>query len=154
VTGIADGVDPLVTPDCAAGSDVALCLYAGTLIRTPLGDKPVETLTVGALVHTWSGDTRPIADLTAYHPVWFLRRNSGSAGAPLDGFPRLLTWAARIAAIGHGSQSQMSAQQALDVARDATSIVSATVDPRDPVGRKPRQTVTVTPDDTGRDRCR
>ena len=92
-----------------------------------------------------------LADLAAYHPVWYLRQNFGSAAAPLDGFPRLLTWAERIAAIGHGSRSQMSAQQALDVARDATSIASATDDPRDPIGRKPGQTVSVTPDDTGRD---
>jgi glutathione S-transferase len=97
------------------------------------------------------GSAAGLADLAAYHPVWFLRRNFGSAAAPLDGFPRLLTWADRIAAIGHGSRSQMSAQQALDVARDATSIARATADPRDPIGRKPGQTVTVTPDDTGRD---
>src|SRR6516162_4645464 len=97
------------------------------------------------------GPAAGLADLAAYHPVWFLRQNFGSAAAPLDGFPRLLTWAERIAAIGHGSRSQMSAQQALDVARDATSIARATVDPQDPIGRKPGQTVTVTPDDTGRD---
>jgi len=42
-----------------------------------------------------------------------LRQNFGSAAAPLDGFPRLLTWAERITAIGHGRRSQMSAQQAL-----------------------------------------
>ncbi len=97
------------------------------------------------------GPAAGLADLAAYHPVWFLRRNFGSAAAPLDGFPRLLTWAERIAAIGHGSRSQMSAQQALDVARDATSIARATVDLQDPIGRKPGQIVTVTPDDTGRD---
>ncbi|MEA2846559.1 MAG: hypothetical protein QOG78_1840, partial [Rhodospirillaceae bacterium] len=66
------------------------------------------------------GPAAGLADLAAYHPVWFLRQNFGPAAAPLDGFPRLLTWAERIAAIGHGSRSQMSAQQALDVARDAT----------------------------------
>jgi glutathione S-transferase len=97
------------------------------------------------------GPAAGLADLAAYHPVWFLRRNFGSAAAPLDGFPRLLAWAERIAAIGHGRRSQMSAQQALDVATGATSIARATVDPRDPIGRKPGQTVTVTPDDTGRD---
>jgi hypothetical protein len=97
------------------------------------------------------GPAAGLADLAAYHPVWFLRQNFGSAAAPLDGFPRLLTWAERIAAIGHGSRSQMSAQQALDVARDATSIARANVDPQDPNGRKPGLTVTVTPDDTGRD---
>ena len=74
------------------------------------------------------GPAASLADLAAYHPVWYLRQNFGSAAPPLDGFPRLLTWAERIAAIGHGSRSQMSAQQALDVARDATSIATATVD--------------------------
>jgi glutathione S-transferase-like protein len=97
------------------------------------------------------GPDAGLADLAAYHPIWFLRQNLGLAAPPLDGFPRLLTWAERIAAIGHGRRSQMSAQQALDVARDATSLARATVDPRDPISRKPGQTVTVTPDDTGRD---
>src|ERR1700750_2143670 len=97
------------------------------------------------------GDAVGLAALAAYHPIWFLRQKFGPAPAPLDGFPRLLTWAERIAAIGHGTRSQMSAQQALDVARNATSIAGASVDARDPISRKPGQTVTVTPDDTGRD---
>src|SRR6201998_2467317 len=97
------------------------------------------------------GPAAGLADLAAYHPLWFLQQNFGSTAAPLDGFPRLQTWAERIAAIGHGSRRQMSAQQALDVARDATSIARATVDLQDPTGRKPGQIVTVTPDDTGRD---
>ncbi len=97
------------------------------------------------------GSAAGLADLAAYHPVWFLRLNLGSSAAPLDGFPRLVAWAERLAAIGHGRPRQLSAQQALDVAREATSIAKATVDPQDPVGRKPGQTVSVTPDDTGRD---
>ena len=97
------------------------------------------------------GPAAGLADLATWHPVWFLRQNFGPAAPPLDGFPRLLAWAERIAAIGHGSRSKMSARHALVVARDATSIATATVDPRDPIGRKPGQTVTVTPDDTGRD---
>ena len=92
-----------------------------------------------------------LADLAAYHPMWYLRQYFGPAAAPLDGFPRIMTWAERIAAIGHGSRSRISAQQALDVARNATPIARATLDPQDPNGRKPGQTVTVTPDDTGRD---
>jgi glutathione S-transferase len=92
-----------------------------------------------------------LADLAAYHPIWYLRENFGSAAAPLDCFPRLLAWAERIAAIGHGRRSHMSAQHALDVAREATPIARAIVDPRDPIGRKPGQIVSVTPDDTGRD---
>ena len=97
------------------------------------------------------GSAAGLVDLAAYHPVWFLRQNFGSAPAPLDGFPRLLNWADRVAAIGHGRRHHMTSREALDAARGATSIVSATADPQDPNGRTPGQRVTVTPDDTGRD---
>jgi glutathione S-transferase len=92
-----------------------------------------------------------LSDLAAYHPVWYLRQNFGSAAAPLDGFPSLLSWAERVAAIGHGRRSSMTSEQALDVARTATSIAKASTDAKDPIGRKPGQVVSVTPDDTGRD---
>ena len=92
-----------------------------------------------------------LSDLAAYHPVWYLRQNFGSAAAPLDGFPRLLSWAERVAAIGHGRRSPMTSEQALDVARTATSIAKASTDAKDPIGRKPGQVVSATPDDTGRD---
>ena len=97
------------------------------------------------------GSDAGLADLAAYHPVWFLQQRVGTAAAPLDGVPKVLSWADRIAAIGHGTRSPMTAEKALDAARAATSIAIATADPRDPVGRKPGQTITVTPDDTGRD---
>jgi glutathione S-transferase len=45
----------------------------------------------------------------------------------------------------------MSPKEALDAARDATSIARATVDSQEPNGRRLGQTVTVTPDYTGRD---
>jgi hypothetical protein len=73
-----------------------------------------------------------LSDLAAYHPVWYLRQNFGSAAAPLDGFPRLLSWAERVAAIGHGRRSPMTSEQALDVARTATSIAKASTDAKDP----------------------
>jgi hypothetical protein len=97
------------------------------------------------------GTAAGLADLAAYHPVWFLMQNFGAAAEPLDGFPRLLAWAERIAAIGHGERSQMTPQEALAVASAVTSIVSPAADSQDPIGRKPGQRVTVTPDDTGRD---
>ena len=97
------------------------------------------------------GTAAGLADLAAYHPVWFLTQNFGPATAPLDGFPRLSAWADRIAAIGHGRRSKMASQEALAIARATTSIASATTDPHDPISRKPGQRVTVTPDDTGRD---
>ena len=97
------------------------------------------------------GAAASLADLAAYHPIWFLQQNFGPLASPLDGFPMLLSWTKRVAAIGHGRRSPMSSEQALAAARAATSIARTTPDPGDPVGRKPDQTVTVTPDDTGRD---
>ncbi len=92
-----------------------------------------------------------LADLAAYHPIWYLQRNFGSAAAPLGGFPRLLSWAERVAAIGHGDRRPMTPQAALAVASAATPSTDSVADRDDPVGRQPGQRVTVTPDDTGRD---
>jgi glutathione S-transferase len=108
-----------------------------------------QTLADGRLF--LQGRAVSLSDLAAYHPVWYLRQNFGSAAAPLDGFPRLLSWTERVAAIGHGRRSPMTSEQALDVARTATSIAKASTDAKDPIGRKPGQVVSVTPDDTGRD---
>jgi glutathione S-transferase len=97
------------------------------------------------------GSAPGLADLAAYHPIWFLKQNFGSMSAPLDGFPRLLAWAERVADIGYGGRSPMTSQEALDVARGATSIAKASADREDPISRQPGQMVSVTPDDTGRD---
>jgi glutathione S-transferase len=92
-----------------------------------------------------------LADLAAYHPVWFVKQNIGPTSPPFSRFPRVLAWAERIAAIGHGKPSQMTSKEALAIAKAATSISEATTDAYDPVGRQPGLRVTVTPDDTGRD---
>jgi glutathione S-transferase len=97
------------------------------------------------------GSAASLADLAAYHPIWFLKQNFGPTAAPLDGFPRLLSWTERVAAIGHGRRSPITSEQALDVARTATSIAKASTDAKDPIGRKAGQVVSVAPDDTGRD---
>ena len=97
------------------------------------------------------GSAASLADLAAYHPIWFLKQNFGPTAVPLAGFPRLLRWTERVAGIGHGRRRPTTSKAALDAARDATSIAGALPDPGDPIGRKPGQTVSVAPDDTGRD---
>jgi len=95
--------------------------------------------------------TRPgTPDLAVYHCVWFLLRNVGRV-APLTEFERLSAWTERMAAFGHGMPSDMTSQQALDVAAAAAPSSIAAADPADPAGRRPGQRVKVTPDDTGRD---
>jgi glutathione S-transferase len=97
------------------------------------------------------GAAAGLADLAAYHPLWFLQWNFGLTAAPLGAFPRLLAWAERVAAIGHGQRSSMTSQEALAVAEASMSSASAATDLEDPVGRQLGQRTTVTPDDTGRD---
>jgi glutathione S-transferase len=97
------------------------------------------------------GAAAGLADLAAYHPIWFLQQNFGSNSAPLGGFPRLLAWAERVAAIGHGQRRSLTSQEALAVAKASMSSASVATDPKDPVGRQPGQRITVTPEDTGRD---
>ena len=62
-----------------------------------------------------------------------------------------MSWAERVAAIGHGDRRPMTSQGALAVASAATSSTGTVADRDDPIGRQPGQRVIVTPDDTGRD---
>ena len=92
-----------------------------------------------------------LADLAAYHPVWFLMEHIGRDASVLDCFPRVLAWANRITDIGHGKPRQMTSKDALAVAKAATPTTSEGIDTHDPAGRTPGLKVTITPDDTGRD---
>ena len=58
------------------------CFAAGTLIRTPRGDVPVETLTAGDLVLTASGEMRPIKWM-GHRDVDFRRTPNASPGQPI-----------------------------------------------------------------------
>jgi len=97
------------------------------------------------------GDKPGLADLAPYHCLWFIAQNAGPEAAPLDHLPRLRDWMQRVAAIGHGKPSDLDPKAALDIARNATPETRPATDPADPEGRKPGMTVSVVPDDTGRD---
>jgi hypothetical protein len=61
---------------------VGTCFAAGTLIRTPAGDVAVETLKVGDLVVTASGETRPVKWM-GHTDVDFRRTPRGGPGLPI-----------------------------------------------------------------------
>ncbi|NEX59714.1 glutathione S-transferase family protein [Noviherbaspirillum galbum] len=65
------------------------------------------------------GSAPSIADFSVYHSVWFLRAAPPVAGI-LDAAPRLLAWADRMAAFGHGDLEKMNADRALEVARESS----------------------------------
>src|SRR5712691_6796853 len=58
------------------------------------------------------------ADLSVYHPIWFARQNGGSEVNELISFATVIDpWYASVAAIGHGKSSEMTPDQAIDVAK-------------------------------------
>ena len=64
------------------------------------------------------GGAPTIADFSVYHPLWFVRR-AGPLAAILEPFAQLLTWAARMKAIGHGESTELSSADALQAVRGA-----------------------------------
>ena len=97
------------------------------------------------------GPEPTLADCALYNPVWFLkeRLGAGKAVPPLDRLQRIVAWSERMKAFGSGTPADMTGAEALDVARAATPGPTE-VDAGDPSGLKAGQTVTVTPDDTGK----
>ncbi|WP_062471357.1 glutathione S-transferase family protein [Variovorax boronicumulans] len=65
------------------------------------------------------GEVPSIADFSAYHPLWYTRRIEAVKGI-LDLTPAVLDWMDRMAAIGHGTSSKFSSDEAIVVAKAAT----------------------------------
>ncbi|MGO4000292.1 glutathione S-transferase family protein [Pseudomonas fluorescens] len=80
-----------------------------------------------------------IADLALAHPLWFLKATPVTA--PLvDAYPTVSAWLRRTLGFGHGAFSAMSAEEALQVAREATPAAlpdEAFIDPNGFVAGQP-----------------
>ncbi len=99
-----------------------------------------------------AGDAPGLADIAAYMNVWFLRGAVPKiADELLGGLPRTQAWRLRVAAIGHGTRSEMTPAEALAAARDSEPAVAVRHDDADPLGLPPGAPVRVMADDYGRD---
>ncbi len=90
-----------------------------------------------------------LADCALYNPVWFIKERLSPTASPLDRLPKIGAWSERMKAFGSGKRQNVTAAEALEIAKAATP-ASASVDANDPSGLKAGQKVSVTPDDTGR----
>jgi glutathione S-transferase len=100
----------------------------------------------------WGGEMCGLADIHAFMNPWFVASALPHKAKEITAeFPRIEAWYARIRAIGHGTHTDMTPREALEVARGATSDAVPAADPHDPNGRKPGDKVTVSADDYGRD---
>ena len=98
------------------------------------------------------GDAPGLADINAFMNVWFLRGRAGPiAEVLLEEYPIVSKWADAMEAIGYGDRHEMTADQALDVAKNSSPSAVEQTDPHDPQGFQPGDHVTVTPIDYGKD---
>lgn len=94
------------------------------------------------------GEAPTLADFAVYHCLWFLGR-----GVPEQLEPCAATraWMGRIAAIGHGQASRISAEQALAISLGAQPRARGASQPGDTSGLKLGDRVQVSPIDYGLD---
>ncbi|WP_428384862.1 glutathione S-transferase family protein [Nevskia ramosa] len=96
------------------------------------------------------GEAPTLADFCAYHPVWFIRNNAGIAGL-LEPFKSLLAWADRINGLGHGESTEISGEDAIALARDASGLLPLDGPMLEPEGARIGSKVTVAATDYGTD---
>ncbi len=89
-----------------------------------------------------------LPDALCYYLVWFIRARCTMGPGLLAPLKALSAWEERMAALGHGRSRDMSAQEALDIARDATHQTPGRADPDDPQGLAPGDRVEVSPSPT------
>lgn len=65
------------------------------------------------------GDTPGLLDFTCYHAVWFLDGFVPNTWPALQDYGNIVAWTQRVAAIGHGTRSEMDAKEALSIAKNA-----------------------------------
>jgi glutathione S-transferase len=61
-----------------------------------------------------------VADFAVYHPLWFTQERTPALAGILDATPEVKTWMTRMKAIGHGAPGKCSAEEAVQLARNAT----------------------------------
>lgn len=96
------------------------------------------------------GGAMGLFDINAYMNIWYVRSNLPVADELLAQFPNVRAWETRVRAIGHGTRTEMSTAEALEIGRRATPQTIEAEDPHDPNGRKVGDLVDVRPDDYGK----
>jgi len=91
-----------------------------------------------------------IADFALAHSLWFLKATPVTS--PLvDNYPAVAAWLVRVLGFGHGASSEMTSQEALDVARNATPAALPDESFEDPNGFTAGQRVVIAAIDYGVD---
>ena len=93
------------------------------------------------------GAAPTLSDFSIYHPIWFVLSNPGVANY-FDPYPRIRSWAQRIAAFGHGKEDRISAEDAISIARSSKPR-DGSATPIDPLGLKAGDNLAICASDYG-----
>lgn len=88
-------------------------------------------------------------DAQMYHCIWFVRGRWDGGPAMLSEFPDVERWERNIRGLGHGTATEMSAQDAIDRAKGCDPACETGVAPHDPQDLTVGTAVTVSPDVDG-----
>lgn len=97
------------------------------------------------------GDMPGFADAAAFYNIAFMLGAYPAIKDMLATLPNLDKWVGAVHAIGHGNRTEMSREESLAIAHDATSITRPQADPHEPNGLVPGDAVTIMADDYGQD---
>jgi glutathione S-transferase len=97
-----------------------------------------------------AGDAPSLADIHAFSVPWFARAAMPETNNLLADFTHLPAWEMRVAALGEGKRSAISAADAHRVARESAPTAIPRADANDAQGLRVGQHVTVEPDDSCR----
>jgi len=78
------------------------------------------------------GDKPAAFDAQIYHVVWFIRGRWDGGPSLLGEFTNLLRWENNVAELGHGTPTELAAEQALSIAKEAEPITRSIVADNDP----------------------
>ncbi|MGI9480205.1 MAG: glutathione S-transferase family protein [Hyphomicrobiaceae bacterium] len=96
------------------------------------------------------GPATTIADFSIYHALWFITGRTQKLAFELDPYPHINAWMQRMAAFGHGTRHEMTADAALDNAAAATPQPVRPSQPSDG-DPQPGARVRIRPDDYGKE---
>ncbi len=95
------------------------------------------------------GSNAGAIDAQIYHVAWFLRGRWSAGPEFLSEFEHLERWENNVNGLGHGDVSEMSADEAIEIARSSESDIKGVVAPNDPQGLVVGDKVSVGPDVDG-----
>lgn len=93
-----------------------------------------------------TGSNPAAIDAQVYHLVWFVRGRWDGGPAMLSEFTDLLRWETNVSALGHGTHTDLTAETALSVAKEAEPVAASGVAGNDPQGLAVGMDVSVSPD--------